>query len=477
MELKCLPRLLIFIVFLTLLNSSAPCQYQAVFKSDSIACDTFPPPRNLDCLIFDWTVHLWWKTPKLDSITPVNLVAYKLYLNGEINDSIPYFGEDTTHYFDTVDIWFPPGYSEYEVSAIYDLNDCGLPGSFSESPFGGTLGISGYPEPYILSYIEDWNTGSFSPGFWMADESWSVDGTYGHPYPCATYSNLPDSAYRQGLISYWINCKDHPGTVDPYIDGDIYLEFDLKLNHLPVSGIDYLNIEITDSMEWQIIEQFSTEEGSFEWTYHKINITEWAKGEYIRFSFVAQGEDGENIHDWFIDNIKVSRECNPPRDLQWVVFDEIMAWSPPEPHTSDKGNNKELQGYRIYYDLTPLLFTTDTIYQLDNSIGYGPYYVIAVYEDCEPASNYIYGPQEIEEVSDSQEIKIFPNPCDKLFTITSSESINRIRLLNTQGKAVFSKTLPSYREQVITSSFPNGIYFLEIQSGQSTKAAKIIIHH
>ncbi|RLD50660.1 MAG: hypothetical protein DRI97_16730, partial [Bacteroidetes bacterium] len=211
MEYKSLSKLIVLIIFLGLLQGYIFAQdIQLPLKADSIACDTFPPPRWLDGYTSNYIHHLWWLKPEIDAITPINLLGYKLYLNGDSIDQILFFGEDTSHYFDTIDFWFPPGFIEYHVSALYEQSPCGLPGAIEESSLEGPLGIYGYPEAFIMTFIEDWNTGSFDPNLWIADEYWYVNGPYGHPYPCATYSNFPDSAYRQSLISYWINTTSNP---------------------------------------------------------------------------------------------------------------------------------------------------------------------------------------------------------------------------------------------------------------------------
>ncbi len=479
MEYKSLSKLLVLIIFLGLLQGNIFAQdIQFLLKADSLACDTFPPPRNLDGIAYDHTIHLWWEKPEIDSITPNNLIGYNLYLNGDSNDYISYDGEDTSDYFDTVDFWFPPGVANYHVSAIYEMLPCGFPGTIEESQWEGAFSIWIIPDVFILDFEENWNTGSFEPNYWTADEYWYVDGPYGHPPPCATYSNFPDSAYSQELVSWWLDCKNQPTGDTTYLIGDFYLEFEVKLNHLPMSGTDYLDVKIIDSLSWHVLEQYSTDSGSFGWELHTINITDWAKRKLTRINFTAHGEDGANIHDWYFDNIKVYRKCNPPLDLHWVVFDEVMAWSPPQPHSSDKTQDqKELQGYRVYYDLTPLEFTTDTFHIIDTPFGYGPYYVVAVYEDCEPASNYIYGPQSVQEIPKETEITIFPNPCNANLSIHSSEPMQSVQVFNAQGVLLLDQECKVKMMDIDTSPFPSGIYYLRIQTMAFAVSRKIIIRH
>ena len=483
MECRCWTKLLVIIILLVFLSGNTICQnIEVPFKADSIACDTFPPPRNLDGLTFDNTVLLWWEVPlsevtdnKTDSAIPQNLIAYFLIKDGELLDSIPFTGDDTSYYYDNLSY---PTAHDYSVSALYDLSPCGYPGEVAESEYAGPVTFYGFGA-IIMSFMEDWNTGSFDPNLWLHDTNWIVDGQYGNPLPTAAYiSTWNDTNYRQGITSYWLDCRHHPGTFDPYIDGDFYLEFDSELHNLYPTGTEFLKIEIQDSIGWQTIYELSNANGATPWISHKLNITEWVKGWAVRIAFSAEGENSANILSWFVDNIYVYRKCNPPRDLQWVVFDEVMAWRPPLPHTTDHHDTpRELQGYNVMYDDSLLSFTTDTFHILDQSLGYGPYLVWAEYEDCGPASDYIYGPQQIEEIKTLPEIRIFPNPCDQLLTIRSSASMQEVSLMNLEGKNIFSKEIESKRFVINVSHYPAGIYYLRIQTMASAVSRKIIIRH
>ncbi len=483
MECRCWTKLLVIIILLVFLSGNTICQnIEVVFKSDSIACDTFPPPRNLDGLTFDNTVMLWWEVPlsevtdnKTDSAIPQNLIAYFLIKDGELLDSIPFTGDDTSYYYDYLSY---PTAHDYSVSALYDLSPCGYPGEVAESEYAGPVTFYGFGA-IILSFIEDWNTGSFDPNLWVHDTNWIVDGQYGNPLPTAAYiSTWNDTNYRQGITSYWLDCRHHPGTFDPYIDGDFYLEFDSKLHNLYPTGTEFLKIEIQDSIGWQTIYELSNADGATPWIFHKLNITEWVKGWLVRIAFSAEGENSANIISWFVDNIYVYRKCNPPRDLQWVVFDEVMAWSPPLPHSSDKNKEaRELLGYNIYEISSFLDFTTDTSYTLDPSLGYGPYYVTAVYEDCEPASDYIYGPMGIIINNAPDKINIYPNPADEQITISAQKFISSVNVFDVHGKQLI-RSEPHKKQCILdTQGIADGIYIIQLSTGNDNVSRKIIIRH
>jgi len=449
-------------------------------KSDTIVCDTFPPPMNMDWLTFDNTIKLWWEVPVLSSdsnFSLQNLYAYVLIKDGVVYDSILFSGEDTTEYFDDLGMGYPTEH-EYYVSALYDLNLCGNPGEFGESQLVGPVIGYGYGG-FILPFTEDWNTGSFEPNLWTADEHWEIDGIHGNPYPgakCTCYQY--DSAYFQELTSYWLDCKDHPGTGTPYIVGDIVLDFDIRLDQNLYADTNHLDVYIRDSLGWYLVEQFTTDSGSYDWTNYPINITEWAKGKMVRIKFNAHGEASWNIHDWYIDNIHVYRKCNPPRDLHWVTYDELMAWTSPAKHHSIKTiQNKELQGFNVYYESSYLGFTTDTFYSTKSHYGPGSFYVTAIYEDCEPASNYIYGPADVEEINKEPELKIFPNPCHDQFTIEADEEILEIQVINSIGESILRQEGNAKKASVKTRAIQNGIYFIRIKFIDKICSRKVVICH
>ena len=410
------------------------------------------------------------------SVIPENLIGYNLYRNDDFLNYIEYDGDDTTTYWDLT-LFYPDLYC-YTVTALYDLGACGLPGDTGISIFEGPYCAWGGYE-FILPFVENWNMGSFDPNLWDADPFWSIEGSAGNPEPSAKFTaHLFDTNYHRPLISNWINCRDHPGTMDPYVDGDLWLEFDIKLDNNIMSGNELLTVQLSDSIEWETIHEFSNSSGSFDWQFNKIDITGQAKGHMIRIAFVAEGENAIDINSWYIDNIMVYRQCNPPLDLHWLVFDESMAWSPPLPHSTDQNSEtRELLGYDVYEITQFLEFTTDTFYVLDQSYGYGPYYVTAVYEDCEPASNPIYGPTEINVNEKISEINIFPNPADQQITIKANENITHLSLADLAGKVLIIVQASGKQQTVNTSTLRNGIYILELETQAGMVKRKVVVCH
>jgi hypothetical protein len=478
-------RPIFFLVFICIFACNASAQ--TTLPIDSLACDSFPPPRNLDGFTFDNVIQLWWEVPLLATkktntsnvyaIVPENLLGYNVFRDGELLDYIAFDGSDTTFYWD---ILIPePGLFCYTISALYGLDSCGFPGDTAESSLEGPICFS-CGITFILPFVEEWNTGSFDPNLWTADSLWEVSGQYGNPLPSAQFTDSSNTTnYNRKIVSYYIDCNNHPGTWDPYTDGDFFLEFDIKLDDLSHSGNEFMDVQLKVDGIWHSIFEFSNMQGSFDWQNEKFNVTEQAKGEMIQLVFAAHGLNSSDIGYWFIDNIRLYRQCNPPRELQWLVIDEVMAWRPPIPHTATKDQKtKELQGYKLYYSdgqYHYLDFTTDTFYVLDQS--YDSYYVTAEYEDCGPVSNELFGYVDINEIQALPEINIYPNPVDELLTIASTAPISQIRILDINGRVLANKSPYNKKIQLSTASIPNGIYIVEAEISARLFRQKTIVQH
>jgi hypothetical protein len=112
MEYRCWPKLLILFIFLAV-NIISFSQESLIVKSDSIACDTFPPPRNLDGFFGNSNlIYLYWQPPLIPdsagTFVPANITQFNVYHNSVLVDSVLGPWQDTVWYVDTIDIWYPP---------------------------------------------------------------------------------------------------------------------------------------------------------------------------------------------------------------------------------------------------------------------------------------------------------------------------------------------------------------------------------
>ena len=302
---------------------------------------------------------------------PDNLIGYNLYRDMSNIAYIPYNGEDTTHYFD-YDL--DPLCYAYDVSAVYDLTPYGFPGETAESAWEGTFDICveyGWP----LTFVEDWNTGSFDPNLWTSGENWVVNGQFGNPYPCAEFKWDPVLVdYKSSLESYFIDGKYDGITGDEYIDGRIWFDFDLALEDNGMSGDETLVVEVWDGGSWYHVATFDNAEGSFDWTANHFEISDHAFGKIFKVRFTADGVSSDGILSWFVDNIVIYRQCDEPLDLTADGIDPFtieLNWHPP----AGGGGGGGTTGEWIHWD--------DGVHA-NNAIGFGGAAVWSVAARFEP---------------------------------------------------------------------------------------------
>ena len=82
----------------------------------------------------------------------------------------------------------------------------------------------------------------------------------------------------------------------------------------------------------------------------------------------------------------------------------------------------------------------------------------------------------INETNFSNEINIYPNPSTGIFTITSTEKISSIEIVNILGEKVFTSTINHQPSTIDLSSHPNGIYFVHLQTEQGAANKKLILN-
>lgn len=98
-----------------------------------------------------------------------------------------------------------------------------------------------------------------------------------------------------------------------------------------------------------------------------------------------------------------------------------------------------------------------------------------VYSFAANAENDWYYSGVEKEVVEAQ-LKLYPNPCknSKLTVDFGSNEIKEIRLTNITGKQVLLKkyTIPTYKVRLQLNDIPNGIYLVQIKSGNNKMVVK-----
>ncbi len=108
-------------------------------------------------------------------------------------------------------------------------------------------------------------------------------------------------------------------------------------------------------------------------------------------------------------------------------------------------------------------------------MGYGPYYVRAIYSDCEEESNPLFGPQGLEDIMDENLIKIYPNPTRSSFNVSSSEEITRIRIISLYGEILFDMIYSENHVNIASDTWKSGFYIVEIYDTKKITKAKILL--
>jgi hypothetical protein len=246
---------------------------------------------------------------------PDGLIGFKVYQDAEWIADVPYNGEEYTD-----SIWYvvnplDPDCYVFEVSAIYDLGVYGFPGSEGESALEGpdtVCVIWGYGLPFM----EDWNEGNFVFNGWrVQDENWKINSQVGDPEPSSefTWDPLLENDYSSTLTT-------NPLLGDLLTEGDIYVDFNIKLADRNMTGEEKLLVEVTNDAgdTWQQVAEYSNANGSFDFAdgFSHVNISSQAMGHVFQVRFNAVGQNSFDIVSWYVDNIHVYRTCGAPTNLE-----------------------------------------------------------------------------------------------------------------------------------------------------------------
>ncbi|MFA8449972.1 MAG: T9SS type A sorting domain-containing protein [Bacteroidales bacterium] len=287
------------------------------------------PPYVFDGKVHDQENVLTWHSPrfwvkgdKVDHATgaidpsgaiPDNLIGFNLYRNDDDPVFIERDDEGLPYAFaDGVE----PGEYEYYITAVYDLTPYGLSTKTGESQMVGPIVLE-LAWGFELPFFEDWGTGAFDLHLWTGDgENWKIDPYSGKDLPCSQFDFMPKQMnYSKGLTTKPINGV---GTVF----GDIYLEYDIKLDVANPTGTEKLRVQIGQGKDWVDLETYKND-ASFDWgDRKKMKITNMLAGKVLQIRFLAEGENTTNIRSWYIDNVHIYRECPKPYKLSWKVFHE-----------------------------------------------------------------------------------------------------------------------------------------------------------
>ena len=151
--------------------------------------------------------------------------------------------------------------------------------------------------------------------------------------------------------------------------------------------------------------------------------------------------------------------------------------------------DRALLGYNIYWDnatgtYTFADFTEDTFYLHTNTEPFPVgslqcYYVTAVYDDCEPASNeacwIVTG---IEDPALADGVAVYPNPARDILNITSSTDITHVTVMNYVGQVVYNQKVVEDNDlQLSVAGYETGVYMVKVETTAGILIKKVTIAH
>ena len=74
---------------------------------------------------------------------------------------------------------------------------------------------------------------------------------------------------------------------------------------------------------------------------------------------------------------------------------------------------------------------------------------------------------------DKNEIKVYPNPSNRLFALKSNTQILDLCIKNSLGQTIYSKSINKLRVEIDLDKHPNGIYFLIVSTSNGIIVSKI----
>jgi len=172
---------------------------------------------------------------------------------------------------------------------------------------------------FDLPFIEDWSSNSFETNNWTIEcENWVTTNFEGHETPSAEFQWNPtlQDNYSCSLVSDVFNA-------DNIQAGNIYLDFEYKLDNRNNTGTEKLSIDVFNGSEWNTVAECSNAGSDTDWMAQHLDITDYVLESNFQIRFNANGQNSYNILAWFIDNIEIYRECDAPYDLDaWTWYDD-----------------------------------------------------------------------------------------------------------------------------------------------------------
>jgi len=87
----------------------------------------------------------------------------------------------------------------------------------------------------------------------------------------------------------------------------------------------------------------------------------------------------------------------------------------------------------------------------------------------------VYGNVSVDNISEDQNLTVYPNPVRENLTIINGENISTVRIFDVTGRVVFHADINAATTEINVSDFNEGVYVVQIISGNEVTSRKINI--
>jgi hypothetical protein len=203
---------------------------------------------------------------------------------------------------------------------------------------------------------------------------------------------------------------------------------------------------------------------------------------FYTYDVTAAYDEGESPGAGAVE-VMIGCPLPPPQNLlaQDTGPEEVyLTWEEPEIPVIMSQPDRDLLGYNVYRDslkINESLVTLTEYYDTSVPAGYHEYYVTASYSQCESepsnTATIIVGFSELSQ--ENMSLVILPNPAATQVDFASNSKMIRITIKNSIGKNFYKEAINQSKFQLDVSSFPKGLYLVEIEFGEGRVIKKLVI--
>lgn len=134
----------------------------------------------------------------------------------------------------------------------------------------------------------------------------------------------------------------------------------------------------------------------------------------------------------------------------------------------DMNQDGNLEALALTYEVTSQASFINKLNTNFSSTGlnFNPFYQLNAFHNGYIENNYTTNTKPLTNISDNDEIKIYPNPSKGIINIEATVSINQITILDLSGKIVLSAYTNNSIVKLDISDLPKGIYIIETNTGK-----------